>query len=100
MGGMRRAIKLGQTANFVTDVARAWELAEVTWTETTLSQIVGLQCRYALIIASLNSLAANLPVKLLIALIQKNVLTPEQGLAYAGQSSNPEQKTRSFTSVS
>ncbi|MBD0302293.1 MAG: hypothetical protein ICV85_08950, partial [Tolypothrix sp. T3-bin4] len=84
--------RLGQTANFVTDVARAWQLAEENWTLTTLPQVIGLQCRYALIITSLNSLAANLPVKLLIALVQKKVWTPEQGLAYVLQSSNPGQK--------
>ncbi|MEM6404566.1 MAG: NB-ARC domain-containing protein, partial [Cyanobacteria bacterium P01_D01_bin.116] len=52
--------KLGQTANFVTDVTRAWQLAEDSWTETNLPKIIGLQCRYTLIITSLNSLSANL----------------------------------------
>ncbi|MDJ0797999.1 MAG: NB-ARC domain-containing protein [Calothrix sp. MO_167.B12] len=84
--------KLGQTANFITDVTRAWQLAEVDWTETTTPQAIGLQCRYALITASLNSLAANLSVEMLIALVLKNVWTPEQGIAYALQNPNPEQK--------
>ena len=91
--------RLGQTANFVTDVARAWQLAEKSCTETTLDQVIGLQCRYALIITSLNSLAANLPIELLIALIQKNVWTPEQGLAYVLQSSNPQQKANLLTNL-
>ena len=90
---------LGQTANFVTNVARAWQLAEDSWNDINLPQVVGLQCRYALIIASLNSLAANLPVELLIALIKKNVWAPEQGLGYALQSSNPEQKSRLLTEL-
>jgi len=91
--------RLGQTANFVTDVARAWQLAEDTWTETTLPQVIGLQCRYALMIASLNSLAANLPVALLVALVQKKVWTPEQGLAYVLQSSNSEQQVKLLTQL-
>jgi ribosomal protein L17 len=91
--------RLGQTVNFVTDVARAWQLAEADWTETTLPQVIGLQCRYALIIASLNSLAANLPVELLIALVQKNVWTPEQGLGYVLQSSNSAQKANLVTQL-
>ena len=91
--------RLGQTANFVTDVARAWQLAEEEWTLSTPPQIIGLQCRYALIIASLNSLSANLPIKLLLALIQKNVWTPEQGLAYVLQSSNPIQKANLLTEL-
>ena len=89
-----------QTANFVTDVIRAWQLAEDDkQTDINLSHVVGLQCRYALIIASLNSLSANLPVELLIALIQKNVWTPEQGLAYVLQSSNPKQKANLLTEL-
>ncbi|WP_414755880.1 NB-ARC domain-containing protein, partial [Anabaena sp. CCY 9910] len=91
--------RLGQTANFVTDVARAWQLAEDSWNEATLPQVIGLQCRYALIIASLNSLAANLPVELLIALVQKNMWTPEQGLAYVLQSSNPDDKANLLTQL-
>ncbi len=91
--------RLGQTANFITDVARAWQLAEDSWTETTLPKIIGLQCRYALIITSLNSLLANLPAELLIASIQKNVWTPEQGLAYVLQSSDPEWKAYLLTNL-
>ncbi len=91
--------RLAQTASYLTDINRAWELAELNWTEPALPKIVGLQCRYALISASLNSLAANLPVKLLIALIRKNVWTPEQGLAYALQSSNPDLKACLLTKL-
>ncbi len=98
-GWYEACASLGQTANFVTDVARAWQLAEDLWTEATLPQIIGLQCRYALIITSLNSLSANVPVELLIASIQKNVWTPEQGLAYLLQSSNPEQKANLLTEL-
>ena len=90
--------RLGQTANFVTDVTRAWQLAEDCATETTLTH-VGLQCRYAFITASLNSLAANVPVELLIALLKKGVWTSEQGLAYVLQSSNPEQKAHLLTEL-
>jgi hypothetical protein len=120
--------KLGQTANFVTDVARAWQLAEDLPTDnlntviatigsnpkpleianecvktkevkTNLSQVIGLQCRYGLITASLNSLAAKLPVELLIALVKKNVWTPEQGLAYALQHPKPEKKVESIAEL-
>jgi hypothetical protein len=47
--------KLGQTGGYITDISRAWELAEANWNESTLSQVVSLQCRYGLITASLNS---------------------------------------------
>ena len=55
---------LGRMGIFITDVARAWELGEVDWDEGRLAQVVGWQCRYALITASINSLAANLPREL------------------------------------
>ncbi|MGJ5631841.1 NB-ARC domain-containing protein, partial [Nostoc sp. CALU 1950] len=75
--------KLGQLGGYITDISRAWELTEANWTESTLPQVLGLQCRYALMIASLNSLAANVPVELLVALVKKKVWSLEQGLAYA-----------------
>ncbi|MBW4599077.1 MAG: zinc ribbon domain-containing protein [Calothrix sp. FI2-JRJ7] len=87
--------KLGQVANFVTDVRRALKLAEDDkHSNANMPSIIGLQCRYALIIASLNSLAADLPAELLIALVQKEVWTKEQGLAHVLQSSKKEQKAK------
>ncbi|NEP77264.1 MAG: hypothetical protein F6K39_03205 [Okeania sp. SIO3B3] len=74
---------LGKTGIFINDVARAWELTEVDWDESRLPQVVSLQCRYALITASINSLAAELPVDLLVPLMY----SPEQALAYALQKS-------------
>ncbi|MFN6480821.1 NB-ARC domain-containing protein [Nostoc sp. DedQUE07] len=91
--------QLAQTGGYITDVARAWELAKANWTEATLPQVVGWQCRYALITASLNSLAANLPAELLVALVKNNFWTPEQGLAYALQNPNPNQKINSLTKL-
>ncbi len=84
--------KLGQAGSYITDISRAWELAQANWNESTLPQVVSWQCRYALIRASLNSLAANLPAKLLVALVKNKVWTPEQGLAYALQ--KPESKEK------
>ena len=91
--------RLGQTANFVTNVAHGWKLVEDFWTEKTLPQVIGWQCRYALIIASLNSLAANLPIKLLIVLLKKYIWTPEQGLAYILQSSNLVKRAELLTEL-
>ncbi|MDZ7955972.1 NB-ARC domain-containing protein, partial [Nostoc sp. DedQUE09] len=91
--------KLGQAGGYITDISRAWELAEANWTESTLPQVVGLQCRYALITASLNSLAANVPVNLLLALVKTNKWTPEQGLAYALQNPKPYEKVNSLTKL-
>ncbi|EKE96501.1 NB-ARC domain-containing protein, partial [Tolypothrix sp. PCC 7601] len=84
--------KLGQTAGYLADISKAWELAETSWAEATLPKVVGLQCRYALITASLNSLAANLSEDLLIVLVKNKVWIPEQGLAYADLIPNPQKK--------
>jgi hypothetical protein len=49
--------------------------------------------------ASLNSLAANVPVNLLLALVKNKKWTPEQGLAYALQNPEPEEKVNSLTEL-
>jgi Effector-associated domain 4/NB-ARC domain/APAF-1 helical domain len=97
-GWYEACASLGETAIFVTDVARAWRLAEKMFEENP-AHSTSLQCFYALITASLNSLVANLPNNLLIALVAKKVWTPEQGLAYTLQSSNPSQKADSLTEL-
>jgi NB-ARC domain len=84
--------KLGQTAGFLTDVTRAWELAEADWEKKNLSQMVGLQWRYALIIASLNSIAAKIPTELIVTFVKNKFWYPEQGLAYALQKQDVKDK--------
>ena len=74
----------GKTAVFIKDVSRAWQLAEEHFIENK-SESIGLQVRYALITTSLNSLAANIPSKLIAALIKHEIWTPAQGLAYVRQ---------------
>jgi hypothetical protein len=70
--------RLGQTAGYLRDVARASRLAEER-------SAISLQCRYAFITASLSSLAKNIPPVLLVALVEQGMWTPVQGLAYAQQ---------------
>lgn len=70
--------RLGQTANFVTDVNRAWKLAEEDFTCQS-SESITLQCRYALIISSINSIIEKLPTELVLELVKK---APVKGLPY------------------
>lgn len=77
--------RLGQTASFLGDVARAWRLSESEDTKVPCHRDVVLQIRYALITTSLNSLAKNLPTPFLTALVEKGVWIPVQALAYARQ---------------
>lgn len=74
--------RVGQPAIFVQDVTRAWRLADKLW-EQKPGQATILQIRYALIMATLNSLANNLPDELISALVKSNCWTAEQGLFYA-----------------
>lgn len=76
--------RLGQLGSYVKDVARAWQLAEEAF-DSCPSQSFGWQYRYALIITSLKSLGENTPPELIAALVEKQMWTPAQGLAYAQQ---------------
>jgi len=82
---------LGQTASFITDVARAWQLAEKLYDNSPATSI-GLQCRYVFITASLNSLASNLPPELIAALVEKGYWQPVQGIAYIQQIQEARQR--------
>jgi NB-ARC domain len=76
--------RIGQPAIFVEDVARAWEFAEQMYDgEPTRS--IGLQCRYALITATLNSLVANLPIWMMAKFVKQGFWSIEQAWAYVEQ---------------
>jgi hypothetical protein len=83
-GWYSKCEKEAKTATFIKDVSRAWQLAEEHFIENP-SESIGLQVRYALITTSLNSLAGNIPPELIALLIQHEIWTPAQGLAYVRQ---------------
>ena len=85
--------RLGQTAGYLADVARAWRLAEEEFAVHHSPSAIGFQCRYALITVSLNSLAKNVPPDLLAALVEEGMWTPAQGLAYARRVPYPWQRS-------
>ncbi|WP_238999123.1 hypothetical protein [Microcystis aeruginosa] len=89
----------GKTAIFIKDVSRAWQLAEEHFIENP-SESMGLQVRYALITTSLNSLAANIPSELIAALIQHEIWTPAQGLAYVRQSQDDDKQAEGLRAIS
>ena len=75
------------TAEFSSDVARAWRLADEALAKpenkSDRSLILHRQTLYALIDSSLANLAANLPRELLAAALKEGVITPPQALTYA-----------------
>lgn len=90
--------QLGQTAGFLADVNRAALVLHQQYIPS--ETIIGLQIRYALIAASLNSLARNVPLSLLVALVEKKLWTPAQGLAYAQQLFDLVQQAKALVELS
>ena len=74
----------GKTANFVKDISRAWAIAAENCRENP-TESISLQCRYALITTSLNSLAGKIPPRLMAALLENKIWMPAQALAYVRQ---------------
>jgi len=89
----------GKTANFIKDVSRAWAIAADNFTENP-TESISLQCRYALITTSLNSLAGNIPPKLMAALVKKEMWTPAQALAYVRQSKDSFGQAKGLEAIS
>ncbi len=90
--------RLGRTGNFVADVARAWGWAGEMY-ERDPAQSISLQCRYALIFATLNNLASNIPPELLAALVRTGEWQPTQGLAYVEQVQNSEERGKALAKL-
>ena len=76
--------RLEQPAIFVQDVGRGWRCAEECY-EADQARSIVLQCRYALITATLNSLVANLPIGMMAEFVKRQYWTPEQAWAYVEQ---------------
>ena len=69
--------RLGQPAIFVQDVKRGWAIAEQNYEEDNIRSIV-LQCRYALITATLNSLVTHVSPELLALLVEHGTWSLER----------------------
>ena len=65
--------RVGDTLGYLNDVDRAWQLAERAYAGRQSFSAIGLQCRYALIVTSLRSLAGNILPALLAALVEKGI---------------------------
>jgi hypothetical protein len=91
--------RLGQSAVFADDVARAWRLAKGASVDGGGTPGVALPCRYALVTASLNSLAGNLSPGLLVALVRQGLWTVEQALAYARRIPAPERRVKALVAL-
>ena len=88
--------RLGQTAGFLGDVGRVWSYADrlgaSAASEEARAQAIALQVHCALIIASINSLSAGIPVEVLVGLVRYGMLSLRSALALALQ--NPDPRVR------
>ncbi|MBN2548831.1 MAG: hypothetical protein JXB15_06725 [Anaerolineales bacterium] len=80
--------RLGDLGIFLADLHRAWYIAR---------NRVGLQCRYSLILTTINTLAGSIPPDLLNELVRTNVWNPLQALAYARQDPHPVNKSMAIS---
>ncbi|MHB8119511.1 MAG: P-loop NTPase family protein, partial [Methanothrix sp.] len=76
----------GDTTGYINDIARAWRLAEEGYDPEDLEktgQLIGLQNRYALIFASINSFSGNISPELLLAIVENGIWSKMEGVAHA-----------------
>lgn len=90
---------VGDSRGFLADVTRAWLLAEATGMPGEIATTVGWQCRYALITASLNSLANNIPIDLLTALVDYGQWPPDESLSYTLQIPDTKQRIGALLAI-
>src|SRR5579883_959455 len=86
----------GTYAGFLQDTARAWRAAEREDESAIVagqrSPLLGAEVLCTLCQTSVNSLATNIPSALLVSLIRKRYWTEAQGVAYARQVADPQQR--------
>lgn len=93
---------IGNTAGFLADVGRAWRIAEKAYAPTEemrAAETFGRQCRYALITASLHSVARSIPAEFMVALAEKDVWGATQAMAYARQIPDSKQRAESLAAL-
>ncbi|MEO1390282.1 MAG: NB-ARC domain-containing protein [Cyanobacteria bacterium J06634_6] len=83
---------------FVRDLKRAWTLTNLSYTQNQ-AQSLALSFRYALIQSSLNSLTANIPPSLMMALVKHGHWSSRQALIYVRQLQNEEAQTEAIEAL-
>ncbi|RCG28349.1 hypothetical protein DQ384_24865 [Sphaerisporangium album] len=87
--------RTGRLAGFRRDVGTAWNAVRQAGGPLRAAR----QMRYALVLSSLNSMAATTPPILWPILVQSDNLTAEEALAWARQIPTPEERAETLTSL-
>jgi hypothetical protein len=90
--------RIGEPGVFVQDVKRGWALAEGLY-ERDGERAIVLQCRYALVMGTLNSLVESLTGKLIMTLVKEGLWTAEQAWTYVEQMQDEESIARSIMAL-
>lgn len=95
--------RAGYGSRYASDVETAWRAADATLrrqpSRRSTGSAVALQIRYALIAASLRSIAARVPPALVVALVEHGVWSPAQALSYAKQVPEPQRQSEILSCV-
>ena len=94
---------VGDMTGYINDVMRAWRLARVGYDRKDIKRtgkLIALQNRYALIFTSINSLSGNIPSELLLALVENDIWSKEEGLAHARHVPDRSKRSRVLAELS
>ena len=86
--------QLGQAAGFIADLAAGWRLVR-----EDINPRLGQQCRYALMLASLHSLAQLIPPRVLGMLVQHGVWTAPKALDHIRRISDLNRRAATLTQI-
>lgn len=94
----------GQVSAYLRAVRLAWRLAEKSTDEARAlgqpSELIALEVGYALVVGSIVTMAASVPVPLLVSLVEQGVWTPQQALTFAQSIPSPRERTRALIGIS
>ncbi|NJM95511.1 MAG: hypothetical protein HC792_04490 [Acaryochloridaceae cyanobacterium CSU_5_19] len=71
----------GYLPTFCKDIHQAWQLAEQSYAKAP-TEAIELQCRYALMLVSLQNAIENIPPQLIATLVEKQLWRPDQAIAH------------------
>jgi CHAT domain-containing protein len=91
--------KIGQADGFARELRQAWDLADRAWQETRSAKAMGLQCRYALMQTSLNSISSALSAELFGIILKYHYWSFDQVLTYVLRQ-KPEQRVEKLSYLS
>jgi hypothetical protein len=93
----------GATSSYLQDVQRAWGLAEAASSQELTDNrpmiSIGTEIRYALLTASVGSLAEEIPPLLISSLVALGRWTPDQAIAHVRQIPNEFQRAAAIEAV-